>query len=433
MLWSAFAGSPTAIGTSPFQCESMQALKSAVKALSSPLSRAVFPGSLANSGTTVRPLAALRAKTASSAEAAKDSEAAGKARALEQAMKEINAKCGAGTIMRFGDNSHADVPVTSSGALTLDLALGGGYPTGKIVEIFGMESSGKSTLGLHAIAEVQKQGGVAALIDAENAFDKVYAARLGVDVAELRYGQANTCEDAFTMMELLINSGAMDLICVDSVAALTPRAEVEGEFGSSQMGVHARLMSQGLRKLTGLCGRKNCTLIFLNQIRHKIIAFGNPETTTGGMALAFYSSVRMRVGRGKGGSLLDAKGEEQGIRAKVKVVKNKCAPPMREAEFDVMWRGGISKIGCMLDAAEKVGVVTKKGSWYSYKDSNLAQGRDKAVTLLTADPELYNKIEEETRQRFKDPEAAFAEPSDTASLDEDLEADDELHAVELGN
>merc|ERR1739841_37437 len=303
-----------------------------------------------------------------------------------------------GSIMRLGDASRMKVETISTGALTLDLALGGGYPKGRVVEVYGPESSGKTTLTLHAIAEVQKSGGVAAFVDAEHALDPVYAASLGVDVENLLVSQPDTGEMALEIVDQLIRSAAVDLVVVDSVAALTPRSEIEGEMGDHSVGAQARLMSQAMRKITGNIGKSGCTVIFLNQLRLKIgVTYGNPETTTGGNALKFYASVRLDIRRIQ---TLKKGTEEFGIRAKVKVAKNKVAPPFRIAEFDILFGKGISTLGCLLDLAEETGVVTRKGAWYSYEGDNIGQGRDNTIGWLEQNPEAKEAIEGLVRQKL---------------------------------
>lgn len=322
---------------------------------------------------------------------AKSDNSEGRAKALGVALEQIEKQFGKGAIMKLGE-SHAssNVEFTSSGCLSLDLALGGGLPRGRVVEIYGPESSGKTTLTLHAIAEVQKRGGTAAFIDAEHALDPNYAQRIGVDVANLLLSQPDNGEQALEITETLVRSNAVDLIVVDSVAALVPRAEIEGDMGESLPGLQARLMSQALRKLTGVISRSKSTVIFINQIRMKIgVMFGNPETTTGGNALKFYSSVRMdirRIGQIKQGD------EVIGNRTRVKVVKNKIAPPFKEAEFDIMYNEGISKTGDVIDLAANDGIVEKTGAWYSYKGDKIAQGREAAKTYLKENPKAMEEI-----------------------------------------
>jgi recombination protein RecA len=290
------------------------------------------------------------------------------------------------------------VETISTGALTLDLALGGGYPKGRVVEVYGPESSGKTTLTLHAIAEVQKRGGVAAFVDAEHALDPVYAASLGVDIENLLVSQPDTGEMALEIVDQLIRSTAVDLVVVDSVAALTPRSEIEGEMGDHSVGSQARLMSQAMRKITGNIGKSGCTVIFLNQLRLKIgVVYGNPETTTGGNALKFYASVRLDIRRIQ---TLKRGTEEYGIRAKVKVAKNKIAPPFRIAEFDILFGKGISTLGCLLDMAEETNIVTRKGAWYSYEGDNIGQGRDNTITWLEENSDAKEVIEKLVRQKL---------------------------------
>ncbi|WP_186491775.1 recombinase RecA [Synechococcus sp. BIOS-U3-1] len=319
-------------------------------------------------------------------------------KALNLVLGQIERNFGKGSIMRLGDASRMRVETVSTGALTLDLALGGGYPKGRVVEVYGPESSGKTTLTLHAIAEVQRNGGVAAFVDAEHALDPVYAASLGVDVENLLVSQPDTGEMALEIVDQLVRSAAVDIVVVDSVAALTPRAEIEGEMGDLAVGSQARLMSQAMRKITGNIGKSGCTVIFLNQLRLKIgVTYGNPETTTGGNALKFYASVRLDIRRIQ---TLKRGTEEYGIRAKVKVAKNKVAPPFRIAEFDILFGRGISTLGCVLDLAEETGVVTRKGAWYSYEGDNIGQGRDNTIGWLEQNPEAKDAIEVLVRQKL---------------------------------
>ena len=319
-------------------------------------------------------------------------------KALGLVLNQIERNFGKGSIMRLGDASRMRVETISTGALTLDLALGGGYPKGRVVEVYGPESSGKTTLTLHAIAEVQRRGGVAAFVDAEHALDPVYAAALGVDIENLLVSQPDTGEMALEIVDQLVRSGAVDIVVVDSVAALTPRAEIEGEMGDLAVGSQARLMSQAMRKITGNIGKSGCTVIFLNQLRQKIgVTYGNPETTTGGNALKFYASVRLDIRRIQ---TLKRGTEEYGIRAKVKVAKNKVAPPFRIAEFDILFGRGISTVGCLLDLAEETGVVTRKGAWYSYEGDNIGQGRDNTITWLEQNPSQRATIEQLTRRQL---------------------------------
>jgi recombination protein RecA len=308
------------------------------------------------------------------------------------AMEKIEKSYGKGSIMKMGDDKVVDVPVISSGSIGLNAALGvGGFPRGRVIEIYGPESSGKTTLAIHAIAEAQKAGGIAAFIDAEHAFDRFYAEKLGVDIANLWISQPDSGEQALEITEQLIRSSAVDIVVIDSVAALTPKAELEGEMGDSKVGLQARLMSQALRKLTATISKTNTTCIFINQLREKIgIMFGNPETTTGGNALKFYSSVRLdirRIGQIKDGE------EIIGNQTRVKVVKNKVAPPFRKAEFDIMYGEGISKIGELIDLGSDLGIIKKSGSWYAYKDSRLGQGREAAKDCMRDNPELAEEIE----------------------------------------
>jgi recombination protein RecA len=334
-----------------------------------------------------------------SAAAAGDARAvAERDKALGLVLSQIERNFGKGSIMRLGDASRMRVETIGTGALTLDLALGGGYPKGRVVEVYGPESSGKTTLTLHAIAEVQRRGGVAAFVDAEHALDPVYAAALGVDIENLLVSQPDTGEMALEIVDQLVRSAAVDIVVVDSVAALTPRAEIEGEMGDLAVGSQARLMSQAMRKITGNIGKSGCTVIFLNQLRQKIgVTYGNPETTTGGNALKFYASVRLDIRRIQ---TLKRGTEEYGIRAKVKVAKNKVAPPFRIAEFDILFGRGISTLGCLLDLAEETGVVTRKGAWYSYDGDNIGQGRDNTISWLEQNPEAKEVIEKLTRQKL---------------------------------
>lgn len=316
-----------------------------------------------------------------------------KAKALETALSQIEKQFGKGAVMRLGENKHMNVDHISTGSLSLDIALGiGGLPRGRIVEIYGPESSGKTTLSLHCIAEGQKNGGNVAFIDVEHALDPSYAAALGVDVDSLLVSQPDTGEDALEIAEALIRSGAIDVIVIDSVAALVPKAEIEGEMGDSHVGLHARLMSQALRKLAGAISKSNCVAIFINQLREKVgVIYGSPEVTTGGRALKFYSSVRIDIRKAEA---IKVNGEIIGNHTRAKVVKNKLAPPFREAEFDIMYGEGISREGELLDLAVKADVVQKAGAWFSYDGKRLGQGRDKVKELLKTDTELAKEIEE---------------------------------------
>ena len=317
-----------------------------------------------------------------------------KAKALETALGQIEKQFGKGAVMRLGQNAHMNIEHISTGSLSLDIALGiGGLPRGRIVEIYGPESSGKTTLSLHCIAEGQKNGGNVAFIDVEHALDPTYAEALGVDVDSLLVSQPDTGEDALEIAEALIRSGAIDVIVIDSVAALVPKAEIEGEMGDSHVGLHARLMSQALRKLAGAINKSNCVAIFINQLREKVgVIYGNPEVTTGGRALKFYSSVRIDVRRVE---TLKQGGEMIGNRTRVKVVKNKIAPPFKEAEFDIMYGQGISRIGELVDLAAKADVIQKAGAWFSYNGERLGQGRENVKELLQNNEELAQKIEQE--------------------------------------
>ena len=341
----------------------------------------------------------LEGKPLQSSESKKiDAKSGEKEKALSLVVGQIERNFGKGSIMRLGDASKMRVETISTGALTLDLALGGGYPKGRVIEVYGPESSGKTTLTLHAIAEIQRNGGVAAFVDAEHALDPVYAASLGVDVENLLVSQPDTGEMALEIVDQLIRSAAVDLVVVDSVAALTPRSEIEGEMGDHSVGAQARLMSQAMRKITGNIGKSGCTVIFLNQLRLKIgITYGNPETTTGGNALKFYASVRLDIRRIQ---TLKRGTEEYGIRAKVKVAKNKVAPPFRIAEFDILFGKGISTLGCLLDLADETNVVTRKGAWYSYEGDNIGQGRDNTITWLAENPESKEIIEKLVKEKL---------------------------------
>ncbi|MCL2037434.1 recombinase RecA [Candidatus Saccharibacteria bacterium] len=329
----------------------------------------------------------------------KSSDAAGKSAALDLALQQISKNFGDGSIMKLGDAYKINVETIPSGTLSLDLALGGGYPKGRVVEIYGPESSGKTTLTLHAVAEVQKQGGTAAFIDAEHALDPIYAKRLGVDTANLLVSQPDNGEQALEIVETLVRSNAVDLIVLDSVAALVPQAEIDGDMGDSLPGLQARLMSQALRKLTGIINKSKATVIFINQIRMKIgVMFGNPETTTGGNALKFYASQRVdirRIGQIKAGE------DVIGNRTRVKVVKNKIAPPFRQAEFDIMYNEGISTTGDVLDLAAMHDVVAKSGAFYKYNDATIGQGREAAKQYLKDNPKVLAEIDKKVRTAVK--------------------------------
>ena len=320
-----------------------------------------------------------------------------KFKVLELTLGKLEKSYGKGVVMKLGDKIAEDIDVIPTGSIGLDLALGvGGYPRGRVIEIYGPESSGKTTLTIHAIAEVQKQGGIAAFIDAEHAFDSVYASSLGVDIDNLLISQPDNGEQALEIADHLISSGAVDLVVIDSVAALTPKSEIDGEMGDSKMGLHARLMSQALRKLTATISKTGCTCIFINQIRMKIgVMFGNPETTTGGNALKFYSSIRLdirRIGAIKNGENIT------GNRTRVKVVKNKVAPPFKKVEFDIMFGQGISRSGEVLDAAVEADIINKSGSWFSYDDTKLGQGRDAVKQMISDNPELCEELETKIKE-----------------------------------
>ena len=332
---------------------------------------------------------------------AEDKEKTAKLKALQLTLDKLDKTYGKGSVMKMGDVAAVDIEVIPSGSLGLDLALGvGGYPRGRVIEIFGPESSGKTTLALHAMAEAQKAGGIAAFIDAEHAFDRFYAGNLGVDIDNLIISQPDYGEQALEIADNLISSGAIDIIVIDSVAALTPKSEIEGEMGDSKMGLHARLMSQALRKLTGTINKTNCTVIFINQLREKIgVMFGNPETTTGGNALKFYASIRLDIRR-----RTQIKDGDQviGNRTKVKVVKNKVAPPFQTTEFDIMYGKGVSKVGEILDLGVELDIIKKSGSWFSYADAKLGQGRDAVKALIGDNPELAEELEKKITEMIKE-------------------------------
>ncbi|MBQ5933408.1 MAG: recombinase RecA [Lachnospiraceae bacterium] len=341
-------------------------------------------------------------------------------RALESALAQIEKNFGKGSVMKLGDKSaHMNIETVSTGCLSLDLALGlGGVPKGRIIEIYGPESSGKTTVALHMVAEVQKRNGIAGFIDAEHALDPVYAKNIGVDIDNLYISQPDTGEQALEIAETMVRSGAVDIIIIDSVAALVPKAEIEGDMGDSHVGLQARLMSQALRKLTGVVSRTNCIVVFINQLREKVgVMFGNPETTTGGRALKFYSSVRMDVRRIDS---IKSAGEVIGNRTRVKVVKNKIAPPFKEAEFDIIYGKGISKIGDIIDLAANDNIIVKSGSWFSYNGEKIGQGRDNTKQFLAEHPEIADEIEKKVRDKYViKPEDVEEEPDE--ELPEDLE------------
>ncbi len=341
-------------------------------------------------------------------------------KALDIAMAQIEKNFGKGAVMKLGEVGDVSIDTIPSGALSLDIALGiGGFPRGRIIEIFGPESSGKTTVALHAIAEAQKQGGIAAFIDAEHALDPVYARNLGVDVDNLIVAQPDTGEQALEIAEQLVRSGAVDIITIDSVAALVPKAEIDGEMGDSHVGLQARLMSQALRKLTGVLNKSNTVAIFINQLREKVgIMFGNPETTPGGRALKFYASVRLDVRKQEA---IKINGEVMGTRTKVKVVKNKVAPPFREAVFDIVYGKGISNEGCVLDLAVDMDIVDKSGAWFAYNGQKIGQGRENAKQYFVEHPEVMKEIEEKVRENFK---TAFENSMTGGKSEQDVEVEE---------
>ena len=348
-----------------------------------------------------------------------------KKKALESALGQIEKQFGKGAIMKLGEQEHKEVEVCPSGSLSLDIALGvGGYPKGRIIEIYGPESSGKTTFALHAIAEVQKTGGRAAFIDAEHALDPVYAKHLGVDIDDLIVSQPDTGEQALEIVEALVRSGAIDIIVVDSVAALVPKAEIDGDMGDAHVGLQARLMSQALRKLAGVLNKSNTAIIFINQLREKVgIMFGNPETTPGGRALKFYSSVRLDIRKVEN---LKQDGEVFGNRARVKVVKNKVAPPFREAEFDIIYGKGISKSGNILDLAVSLDIVEKSGSWFSYDGTRIGQGRENAKKYFEDNPKIMAEVEKKVRAKFDEAfEKSLNDEGSEEVEDQDEPLDDE--------
>lgn len=355
-----------------------------------------------------------------------------KEKALSLVLSQIERNFGKGSIMRLGDAAQMKVETIQTGALTLDLALGGGLPRGRVIEIYGPESSGKTTVALHALAEVQRQGGVAAFVDAEHALDPVYAANLGVDIENLLVSQPDTGEAALEIVDQLVRSTAVDIVVVDSVAALVPRAEIEGEMGDHHVGLQARLMSQALRKITGNIGKSGCTVIFINQLRLKIgVTYGSPETTTGGQALKYYASVRLDIRRIQ---TLKKGTEEYGNRAKVKVAKNKVAPPFRIAEFDIIFGKGISKLGCLIDMAEETGIIVRKGAWYSYNGENISQGRDNAIKYMEEKPEFAVEVEKLVREKLDmgvqvSANTVGAEAATQAEAEAEAEAEVEVEPV----
>ena len=360
-----------------------------------------------------------------SAQETKSSISPEKKKALDAIMQKIEKDHGKGAIMRLGDATNMRVETIPSGALPLDLALGGGLPKGRVIEVYGPESSGKTTLVLHAIAEVQKRGGIAAFVDAEHALDPTYAASVGVDINNLLISQPDSGEMALEFVDNWVRSMGVDIIAIDSVAALVPRAEIEGEMGASHVGLQARLMSQALRKITANVGRSNCIVIFLNQLRQKIgVSYGSPEVTTGGTALKFYASVRLDIRRIQ---TLKKGTEEYGIRAKVKVAKNKVAPPFRIAEFDIIFGKGISTVGCLVDLAEEMSIIVRKGAWYSYQGDNIGQGRDNTIKYMEDKPEFAQDIEKQIRDKLAEGVAVSATkvvPEEIEPEDDELPPDD---------
>ena len=347
-----------------------------------------------------------------------------KLKALESAMAQIERNYGKGAVMKLGDNTHLNVETVPSGSLSLDIALGvGGVPKGRVVEVYGPESGGKTTVALHMVAEVQKRGGIAGFIDAEHALDPVYAKKIGVDIDNLYISQPDTGEQALEITETMVRSGAIDIVIVDSVAALVPKAEIEGDMGDSHVGLQARLMSQALRKLTAIIGKTSCTVIFINQLREKVgVMFGNPETTTGGRALKYYSSIRLEVRRGE---QIKKDGEANGNRTRIKVVKNKVAPPFREAEVDIIYGEGISREGDILDLAAKEDIVNKSGAWYAYDGNKIGQGRENAKTYLKEHPDIMAEIEQKVREKFSkeiksdEEESVFADETESTETPTD--------------
>jgi recombination protein RecA len=356
-----------------------------------------------------------------------NTDTSGKQKALTMVLNQIERSFGKGAIMRLGDATRMRVETISSGALTLDLALGGGLPKGRVIEIYGPESSGKTTVALHALAEVQRNGGIAAFVDAEHALDPTYAAALGVDIDNLLISQPDTGESALEIVDQLVRSAAVDIVVIDSVAALVPRAEIEGDMGDTHVGLQARLMSQALRKITGNIGKSGCTVIFINQLRQKIgVTYGSPETTTGGNALKFYASVRLDIRRIQ---TLKKGTDEYGNRVKVKVAKNKVAPPFRIAEFDIIFGKGISTLGCVVDLAEETGIIVRKGAWYSYNGDNISQGRDNAIKYLEEKPEFAEEIKKLVREKL-DKGAVVSANSVAKASEEDEEEDVDIEPEE---
>ena len=348
-----------------------------------------------------------------------------KEKALNLVLNQIERSFGKGSIMRLGDATRMRVETLSSGAITLDLALGGGLQKGRVIEIYGPESSGKTTLALHAVAEVQRNGGVAAFVDAEHALDPTYSAALGVDIENLLVSQPDNGEAALEIVDQLVRSSAVDIVVIDSVAALVPRAEIEGEMGDNQVGLQARLMSKALRKIAGNIGKSGCTVIFLNQLRQKIgVTYGSPEVTTGGNALKFYASVRLDIRRIQ--TLKKGTEGEYGIRAKVKVAKNKVAPPFRIAEFDIIFGTGISRLGCLVDLAEQTGVINRKGAWYSYNGDNIAQGRDNTIKYLEENPEFADNVDRQVREQLDMGAVVQANSVTPVDTEEDEEVFEEI-------
>jgi recombination protein RecA len=345
-------------------------------------------------------------------------------KALNLVLSQIEKSFGKGAIVRLGDSAHMKIETISSGALTLDIALGGGLPRGRIIEIYGPESSGKTTLALHAIAEIQKAGGVAAFVDAEHALDPSYSAVLGVDIDNLLVSQPDSGEVALEIVDQLVRSSAVDIVVIDSVAALVPRAEIDGDMGDSHMGLQARLMSQAMRKITGNIAKSGCTVIFLNQLRQKIgVTYGSPETTTGGTALKFYASVRLDIRRIQ--TLKRANEGEYGIRAKVKVAKNKVAPPFRIAEFDIIFGKGISTIGCIVDLAEEMSIINRRGAWYSFNGDNIGQGRDNTIKYVEEKPEFAAELQKMVWAKLNDGVAVSANSLKAAEIEADDEDEDD--------